>query len=126
MAIAIKIPNRDLKLALLSGAFVVGFLLSRATAADTTSPPLSPGHYMVTVMPPFNEDMGRRIQETLGKMSGLDSVHVKSGDSSIHFIIKKDAQVDPSQLGKVLQTVDAGAVMDTPVLEHTLSANPGL
>lgn len=117
--------NRSLKFVLMGGVCIAGLWLSRAEA-DTASNLLSSGKYMVNVAPPFNADVASHIQETIAKVPGIDSVTVKPGDSAIHFTVKENTQVDPSRLRDALETVDAGAVMDTPILEHSLSTNPGL
>jgi hypothetical protein len=103
-----------------------GILTVAGWAAEPAPSPISPGNYRVSVMPNFNHDIADRIQDKIGKIPGLDDVRTRLEDSSIHFTVKVNTTVDLSQLQKELARVDSGAVMTSPVLDHTLTANPGL
>ena|SRR6266700_2678858 len=87
---------------------------------------LTPGNYMAHVMPPFNHAVANQIEKTLKKTPGIDSVSADTEDSSIHFTVKKNARPDVTQLNQALDHVQGGAVMTTPILENSFSANTGL
>jgi hypothetical protein len=81
---------------------------------------------MVSVMPGINTGMADRLKESMGKMAGLENIETKTLDGTIHFTVKDGTQIRVSELQKAVAKADSKAVMTTPVLEHSLSSNPGL
>jgi hypothetical protein len=96
------------------------------TTTLAASTVMSPGRYTVSVAPSINSQMSDRLEKEIGKIPGIESVKSKNEDSTIHFTVAKGAQVSVSDLEKAVMKAHAGAVMSTPVLEHSLTANPGL
>ena len=95
-------------------------------AADPTPTVLTPGSYVVNVVPTFNHDMGSRLEKGISGVDGIASVTTRTDDSSIHFTVKEKSQLNLVELQQMVESIDKGAVVTTPVLAHTLSANPGL
>jgi hypothetical protein len=87
---------------------------------------ISPGRYTVTIAPSLNGEMSSRIEKEIEKVPGIESADAKAGDSTLHFTVKKGARVSVADIEKKVMSAHAGAVMSTPVLEHSLTANPGL
>jgi len=105
------------------------FVLPLLWAADTMrkdSPSIAPGRYMASIMPGINGDMAKRLEDSVGKVEGVEKVEAHSADSSIHFTIKNDAKVPVTTIQKAVAKVDPDGVMTAPVLEHSLTPNPGL
>lgn len=99
---------------------------STNTTTIAASSVLSPGRYMATIAPSFNGDMAGRFEKAVGKFPGVESVTSSVGDSTIHFTVKKGATVRIADIQKAVAKGYTGAVMTTPILEHSLTANPGL
>ena len=97
-----------------------------AQAATPTPVFLAPGSYVASIMPTINHDMAVRIENSLKKVPGIESVTTRTNDSSVHFKVQDDNQVNLSELQKTLKETNAEAVMSAPILEHSLNANPGL
>jgi hypothetical protein len=106
--------------------WAVGVSATGVRADTTTSPVLMPGNYTASIMPPINHEAAVHIEENIAKLPGLSSVDAHSSESTIKFTVQKDAQINTDQIRKALETVDEGAVMSTPVLDHAYNANPGL
>ena len=102
-------------------------LLARHARGEGPVPNMIPsGKYVAHVMPEFNRATAHRIETRLKGIKGIDTVVAHAEDSSVHLTIKDRAQVDTTDLTHAVETVVPGAVMTTPVLEHSLSPNPGL
>ena len=95
----------------------------RALPAPTM---ISPGRYTANVMPYFNKDMAGRLETALRKINGLEKVEAHSGDSTLHFTVKDGVKVRVADIAKTVAATDSGAVMSSPLLEHSLSSNPGV
>jgi len=105
------------------------FSVSTPTTNATTiaaSTVLMPGRYTVTIAPSFNGGMAGRLEKAVGNIGGVKSVTAEATDSSIHFTVKRGANVTISDIQKAVANAFPGAVMTTPILEHSLTANPGL
>lgn len=87
---------------------------------------LAPGDYTAIIAPNINDDMAKRVEEVMKPMRGVKDAKVKTLDSSLHFTITKGAHVKVADLQKAIAKSYTGAVLSTPILENSLSANPGL
>jgi hypothetical protein len=105
---------------------MIAAILAPAWAETPYPKPVSPGSYTVSVMPPIDSDMATRIDKSFRKIKGVEAVKTNGEASSIHFTVKKGAHVEQAQLERALKSVDADAVLTTPVLENSLKVTPGL
>jgi hypothetical protein len=101
-----------------------------STATNTTtiaaSALISPGRYTASISPSINSSMATRLEKAIGKIKGVSGVQARAEDSSIHFAVKNGGNVHMADIQKAVGDADSGAVMSTPILEHSLTANPGL
>ena len=96
------------------------------TTTISASKVVSPGRYSASVLPSFNNDMGRRLEKALSAVPGIADVEAHAGDASIRFTVKDGANVRLSDLQKAAIKADTGVVLSSPVLAHSMAANPGL
>ena len=87
---------------------------------------ISPGTYTASVVPGFNSDMAGRLKKAVGKIDGIKSVTASAEASTIHFTVKNGASVRVADIQSAVRQADNGAVMSAPILEHSMTANPGL
>jgi hypothetical protein len=87
---------------------------------------ISPGRYASSVLPSFNSEMGGHLKKAIGAVNGVKDVEARAEDSSVHFTVQEGAVVRMADLQKALVQADTGAVLSSPVLEHSMTPNPGL
>jgi copper chaperone CopZ len=87
---------------------------------------MSPGRYVATVMPSINGDMGKRLEASISKVPGVNEVKADALDSTIRFTVKEGGKVRADQVQKAVAKASANAVMNTPILDKSLSSAPGL
>jgi hypothetical protein len=120
---------------------VIGFIAaaSPARAADPGAAPtispnktisgstvITPGRYLVTVAPGFEEDMAKRLEEAVGTIAGLADVDAVSEDDTIHFTAKEGSKVRVAELQKVVGKTHTSGAISVPVLEGSLTPRLGL
>jgi hypothetical protein len=96
-----------------------------ADAMNKTSPPIQPGRYVSSILPAINKEMSDRVQDSVGKVPGLEKVDGKHGDSTLHFTVKDGSKVAVTDIQKAVAKVDPDAVMSEPVLEKSMNLHPG-
>jgi len=96
------------------------------TATIAASALISPGRYTASISPSMNSSMASRLEKSIGKIKGVSGVQARAEDSSIHFSVKNGGNVRMADIQKAVADADSGAVMSMPILEHSLTANPGL
>lgn len=89
------------------------------TSTISASKEISPGTYMMSIMPSFNTEMGARIEKAVAAIPGLKDVKDGSDNSSIHFTVTNKAHVKMSDLRDVVSKAYAGAVVSSPVMERS-------
>jgi hypothetical protein len=99
-------------------------ITNASTIAAVTA--ISPGRYSSSVLPSFNSEMGGQLKKAIGAVHGVKDVEANAEDSSIHFTIQEGVTVRQADLQKALVKADSGAVLSSPVLEHSMTPNPGL
>jgi len=104
----------------------VGTSTSTNTTTIAASALISPGRYMASISPSINSSMAGRLEKAIGKIKGLSGAQATSEDSSIHFTLRNGSRVRMADIQKTVADADSGAVMSMPILEHSLTANPGL
>jgi len=118
------------KLGIVLAALFLGGWRMALQAIDPAPVPdsqsIAAGRYMITIAPGINKDMASRLQKAVSNVNGVEDVETKTLDGTIHFKVKEGAEVRPSEIQKAVVKVDPKAVMTTPILENSLTANPGL
>ena len=104
----------------------VGTSTTTNTTTIAASALISPGRYTASISPSINSSMATRLEKAIGKIKGVRGVQARAEDSSIHFAVKNGGNVRMADIQKAVADADSGAVMSTPILEHSLTANPGL
>ena len=96
------------------------------TTTIAASTVISPGRYSATISPSINSGMSDLLAKTVGKVQGIKSVSTNVDASTVHFTVTKGSHVLVSDIEKAVAKADDGAVVSTPILEHSMSPNPGL
>jgi hypothetical protein len=104
----------------------VGASTATNTMTIAASAPISPGRYTASISPSINSSMAARLEKVIGKIKGVSGVQARADDSSIHFAVKNGGNVRTADIQKAVADADSGAVMSMPILEHSLTTNPGL
>jgi len=104
----------------------VGTSTTTNTTTIAASALISPGRYTASISPSINSSMAARLEKAIGKIKGVSKVQARAEDSSIHFAVKNGGRVRMADIQKAVTDADTGAVMSMPILEHSLTANPGL
>jgi hypothetical protein len=104
----------------------VGASMTTNTTTIAASALISPGRYTASISPSINSSMAGRLEKAIGKIKGVSRVQARAEDSSIHFAVKNGSHVRMADIQKAVAGADSGAVMSMPILEHSLTANPGL
>jgi hypothetical protein len=99
---------------------------TRTASPDAPVEMISPGRYTASIMPGINDGMAMKLEQSLGKIQGVEKVKALSSDSSIHFTIKDGAKVPITNVQNAVTGTDSDAVMSAPILEHSLAPSPGL
>src|SRR5687767_11534320 len=93
------IPNTLFALVLSMGIATVA---QAATTLEKISPAVTPGKYLVTVMPVFNSEVAERLQKSVSRINGVEKVEAKTEDSTVHFVVKEGAQIKTEQIQKAV------------------------
>ncbi len=87
---------------------------------------ISPGRYVMSVMPTFNAQMASQLEKSLATLPGLSKAKASVEDSSIHFTVKEGAHLRASDIQRTVAKTYSGAALSVPILEGASTPHPGL
>ena len=87
---------------------------------------ISPGAYVTSISPSINGSMAERLVKAIKLVPGVGPVTSNTETSTLRFTVKNGSEVHEVDIQRAVAKADTGAVMSEPILEHSLSANPGL
>jgi hypothetical protein len=98
----------------LSAVLAVSGLAIFMNAADMMV--LNAGRYVSTISPAVNEAAADRIESQINQLQEISSNDVKTADSSLHFTVKKNAQLDVSKLREAVKAEGGDYSISNPEL----------
>jgi hypothetical protein len=78
---------------------------------------LTPGKYVSTLSPSVDEQSADKIEKQLKQIQEIRAIDVKPRDSSLHFTVKNNSQVDLASITHAIMNAAPGVSVSEPVLE---------
>ncbi len=94
--------------------FALGLLIASSVYAVSQ---LTGGEYMATLTPAVTEETADRIETHLKTIQELTMIDVKPKDSTVHFTVKDNAQVDYAMIKDAVKKAAPNTKVSDPAQE---------
>jgi hypothetical protein len=88
-----------------------------STGLSAAGTQLSAGKYMSILSPSVDEKQADKIEKQLGKIQEIGSIDVKPKDSTLHFTVKDNAQLELARVTNAVKVAVPGTAVGEPTSE---------